>query len=219
MEGGAREAEEAEEAGAAPASGAPAGALDEISANDIRVLGTLRTGYVLVETPRDLRIVDPHALHERLLYERLAAPANKGRANSQTLLVPEVAELSPAEAASFERAREPLEELGFIAESFGGRTAAIRAVPEGVPPSAAAEILREVLDDLDHGGAGARAEPVERVRRSLACRAAVKLGARLDESEIAQLLVDAAGSPSTCPHGRPVWWVLPHGEIARRLGR
>jgi DNA mismatch repair protein MutL len=184
-----------------------------------RVLGTMRSGYVIVETPDDLRIVDPHAVHERALYERLSGAEEGTRPASQQLLVPEVAELSASEAAAFERAQGALDGLGFVAEHFGERTVAVRAVPEGVPPSAAGEILREVLADLEGGGSGARAETLDRARKSLACRAAVKLGSRLDESEIAHLLAGAEAAPTTCPHGRPVWWSVPHGEIARRLGR
>lgn len=184
-----------------------------------RVIGSLREGYVLVETERDLRIVDPHALHERALYERLSRAASEGATRSQTLLVPETVELSPAEAATFERAKSALEELGFVAEAFGGRTAIVRAVPEGVPSAASAEILREVLSDLDSGGEGRSSELLERVRRSLACRAAVKLGTRLDPAELAALVEQSGGTPPTCPHGRPIAWVLTHEEIARRLGR
>ncbi len=187
--------------------------------NGFRVLGTMRSGYVIVETPDDLRIVDPHAVHERALYERLSAEDEARRPASQQLLVPEVAELTASEAATFERAREALDGLGFVAESFGERTVAVRAVPEGVPPTAAGEILREVLSDIEAGGSGARAETLDRTRKSLACRAAVKLGSRLDDSEIAHLLAEAESAPTTCPHGRPVWWSVPHGEIARRLGR
>jgi len=187
--------------------------------NRFRVLGTMRSGYVVVETPDELRIVDPHAVHERALYERLSAEGEGRRPPSQQLLVPEIAELSASEAAAFERAREALDSLGFAAEHFGERTVAVRAVPEGVPPAVAGEVLREVLADIEAGGAGARAEPLDRVRRSLACRAAVKLGCRLDDSEIEHLLAGAEAAPLTCPHGRPVWWSLPQSEITRRLGR
>jgi DNA mismatch repair protein MutL len=197
-------------------AGIPAPAADP---NGFRVLGTMRSGYVIVETQDDLRIVDPHAVHERALYERLSAEDVTRRPASQQLLVPEIAELSASEAAAFELAREALAGLGFVAESFGERTVAVRAVPEGVPPTAAGEILREVLADIEAGGSGARAETLDRTRKSLACRAAVKLGSRLDDSEIAHLLRQAGSAPTTCPHGRPVWWSVPHGEIERRLGR
>jgi DNA mismatch repair protein MutL len=198
-------------------AGAPASIAE--GPNAFRVLGTMRSGYVIVETADDLRIVDPHAVHERALYERLLAADEGKRPESQQLLVPEVAELSPSEAATFELAREALDGLGFVAEHFGERTVAVRAVPVGITPAAAGEILREVLADIEAGGSGAHADALDRVRRSLACRAAVKLGCRLDDSEIEHLLSEAESSPTTCPHGRPVWWSLPQSEIARRLGR
>jgi DNA mismatch repair protein MutL len=210
---------------AEPTGGPPeiggAGRTAEPLITDVRVIGQTRGGFVIVETPTDLRIVDPHALHERILYERLSAAGGEGTRSpaSQTLLVPETVELSPAELALFERAREPLGRLGFVAEPFGGRTVVVRAVPQGVPSAAAGEILTELLADLDSGGSGSTAEPVERVKRSLACRAAVKLGSRLDESEVTALVSQASDLAATCPHGRPVAWVVTHEEIARRLGR
>ena len=142
------------------------------SPGDVRVIGRTSRGFVIVETATDLRIVDPHALHERILYEKFAAAADDGAADSQTLLVPETVELSPAELALFGSAREPLERLGFVAEPFGGRTVVVRAVPEGVPAAAAGEVLREVLSDVDSGGSGSAAEPIERIRRWRARRAA-----------------------------------------------
>jgi DNA mismatch repair protein MutL len=196
-----------------------AGRTAEPPVTDVRVIGRTSRGFVIVETATDLRIVDPHALHERILYERFSAAAGGGAADSQTLLVPETVELSPADVALFGSAREPLERLGFVAEPFGGRTVVVRAVPSGVPATAAGEVLREVLSDIDSGGSGSDAEPIERIRRSLACRAAVKLGSRLAESEIVSLVRDAAEAPATCPHGRPVAWVVTHEEIARRVGR
>jgi DNA mismatch repair protein MutL len=210
---------EAGAAGIGLAEAGGAGRMAEPLVTDVRVIGRTSRGFVIVETATDLRIVDPHALHERILYERFSAAAGDGAADSQTLLVPETVELSPAELALFGSAREPLERLGFVAEPFGGRTVVVRAVPEGVPATAAGEVLREVLSDLDSGGSGSAAEPIERIRRSLACRAAVKLGSRLAESEIVALVRDGAEAPATCPHGRPVAWVVTHEEIARRVGR
>jgi DNA mismatch repair protein MutL len=190
-----------------------------VSPADVRVVGSLSDGYVVVETPEDVRLVDPHAVHERLIFERLSQAAEGRPAESQTLLVPETVDLTPAEAAGLDRAQEALTQLGFVAEAFGGSTVAIRAVPASIPVADAAEVLREVLQDLHAGGAGGGAKLLDRIRMSIACRAAVKLGTTLDASEIAWLIAQSRGAPGTCPHGRPFAWVIPRPEIARRLGR
>jgi DNA mismatch repair protein MutL len=184
-----------------------------------RVIGTTSDGYVLMEAAGELRIMDPHAIHERLIYDSLAAAAEGRPAESQSLLVPETVELTPSELGVFAKAKESLDALGFEADLFGGRTVAVRAVPTGLAPSSSAEVLREVLDDIESGGSGSSSSMLERVRKSIACRAAVKLGTRLDASEIAWLLDDAHDAPKTCPHGRPFAWAIPASEIARRLGR
>lgn len=189
---------------------------------DVRILGTTRCGFVLVETARDLRIVDPHALHERAIYERLRSSTPDRPLGSQMLLVPEIVELGLSELATFERSREALQAMGFLAEPFGGKAVVVRAVPEGVPTAGAAEILREVLSDLEgSGGPSQTSSPefLERLRRSIACRAAAKLGSGLGQSELLELLKESQKMPGSCPHGRPVAWVLTHEEIARRLGR
>jgi DNA mismatch repair protein MutL len=209
-------------AGAADASlarASSAGGGREAAFSDARVVGVMRDGYVIVETPDDLRIVDPHAVHERLVYEALAAADRGGRVESQTLLVPETADLTPAELAVFERAKDALSELGFCAEAFGGSTVAVRAVPASISATDAADVLREVLDDIDEGGRGETVDLMERARKSVACRAAVKLGTRLAPSEIDWLLAESRRAPAACPHGRPFAWVLPRSEIAHRLGR
>lgn len=190
------------------------------SPNEVRVVGTLNSGYVLVETPDDLRIVDPHAIHERLIYDSLIKAREAKGHDSQMLLVPEVVELTSSEAAVFDWAGDAMRMLGFEVELFGPRTVAVRAVPTSVPSSASGDILREVLLDLEEGGKGNTASRLDRVSKSIACRAAVKLGAILSREEIETLLRDASkDTPPTCPHGRPYWFVLPLSEIARRLGR
>lgn len=195
-------------------------------AGQTRLLGRLRSGFLLVETTTSgfsgLRIIDPHALHERVLFEKMARALEGGEAPRQVLLVPETVELSASEERLLAEAGGALESAGLVVESFGPRTAVVRAVPQGLRPPEAAEVLKDVLRDLEaqvhEGGAGRSGLPLEAVK-SLACRAAVKLSERLGPSEIIALLEQAEKVPGACPHGRPVEIRLSHDEIARRLGR
>jgi DNA mismatch repair protein MutL len=168
--------------------------------------------YLVVEGEDGMVVVDQHALHERILYERLRARA--GSARVQRLLVPEIVELTPIDKAWLLEARELLATEGFLLEDFGGNSIAVQGLPAVLGAAAPGRVLETFLRG---DGAGdvrprARAAIVERFH-SMACRAAVMSGDRLTEEEALALLEDARGleHPHNCPHGRPT--VLTFGRV------
>jgi DNA mismatch repair protein MutL len=173
---------------------------------ELRYLGAFDATFLLFESgDRKLVIVDQHAAHERILYERISAAKIVGR--GQPLLVPMVVECSAAEIAGFAEREELLEALGIRAELFGGQSLSLTEVPAGVSGAEGVEILRDVIggDSFDSGepeGGGRE----EKLFARAACAAAVKAKMALDRSEVVALMGDlsAARNPSHCPHGRPL---------------
>jgi DNA mismatch repair protein MutL len=196
---------------------------------ELRPLGQLLATYLLLEGKDGLLLVDQHAAHERVLYERLRAGWLEGGAERQALLVPETLELEPGAAEVFEAARATVRALGFEVESFGGDAVVVRAVPallEGRDPVALLRGLAEELRAADALGAEARPdarslEAADRLFATAACHAARRAGEVLPAGEQAALLeaLDAIPWAPTCPHGRPVAVPLSRGEIERRFGR
>ncbi len=180
-----------------------------------RALGQLLQSYILAQSDEGLIVVDQHAAHEQVLFERLWA----GGAASP-LPSPEVLPLSAREAEHLEAELETLRSLGFDLEPFGGNTFVVRAIPAplaGQPVSALFDAVLEEAAALRRGSG----DPRERIAMRLACTAAVKAGDGLSPAEM-QALLDAlqeAWSPSTCPHGRPAWFLLSREEIERRFLR
>jgi DNA mismatch repair protein MutL len=181
-----------------------------------------------------VKLIDQHALHERILFETLMERARSGRTVAgQGLLLPEMLELTPVQAAAFgdEAAREVLASLGYEVSEFGPRAVAVHAVPHVLKNARAAELLREVLEAIaavseDHpAGKGApdRARLYERAAYVLSCKGAIKAGERLNLAQGTALLeeyVRKVGAASfTCPHGRPLAVELGWEEIERRVGR
>ena len=174
-------------------------------------------------------LIDQHAAHERVLYERLLA-SRGAEAEQQLLLEPVLLELSVDRAAALAGHDQDLRALGFTIEPFGARALRLRALPaclaaagggpEGRPGGAAARAaLEAILDDL----AGAPAETIHHdpVAASAACHGSVRAGMTLAPPEMAALLRDleACDNPHTCPHGRPTIVGFPAAELERQFGR
>jgi len=185
---------------------------------ELRVIGQLGAGYILLEDPEALWIVDQHVAHERAILDRLRDAGSP--APVQSLLVPEVVELSPAEA---EVAAESLEELavyGFEAEPFGPRslrvTAALASLAERGDVAGA---LKDALAAISGTEPGHRRE--DRILATIACHSAVKMGDRLSLQEMESLVRDWLGSrlPATCPHGRSICYRMSLSEIGRKMDR
>lgn len=187
-----------------------------------RVLGQVGGLYVVLETGEGLVLMDPHAAHERLLFERFMKQAMEHTVRSQGLLTPETVELPPKDALMVRRNLDLLKSMGFGISDFGGDSFLVDALPQCLGNLTAETVLVEVAQGLDVGGARAGSErwSEERVARA-ACRAAVKARDRLALQEIEQLVIDLAGAdmPYTCPHGRPTLIFMGFNELDRKFGR
>jgi len=184
---------------------------------DLRVIGQLAAGYILVEEPESLWVVDQHVAHERAILDRLTD--SDSPATVQSLLVPEVVELSPVEA---ERAAESLEELsvyGFEAEPFGPRSVRVTAVISTLADKDVAGAFKDALGAISGTDPGHRRE--DHILATIACHSAVKMGDRLSQPEMEALVRDWLTSrlPATCPHGRSICFRIGLGEVARKLDR
>jgi len=176
--------------------------------------------YLVCVEPGGLVLVDQHAAHERILYERFLARAAGGL--SQRMLEPLLIELTPAEESAAETARPVLESLGVSLEPFGPRSWRVVSLPPELDAAAAAPFIRESLAAALEGGAAPRVEEFRhRAAALLACHAAIRANRRLAPDETAALIADLArtGNPGACPHGRPTSITIDRAEIERRFKR
>jgi DNA mismatch repair protein MutL len=180
--------------------------------------------YIVVESDDGIEVIDQHALHERVLYERLKAAVERGGLDVQRLLVPERLDLSPAELELVEQHRDTLEQAGMRVEPFGGATVIVTSKPVLAGNTPAAGIVREALDRLATVAAGrgtAAALLVDEVLHSLACKAAIKAGDPLSQVEVDALVRDRrlVRESHHCPHGRPTSLTLSRQELDRQFRR
>ncbi|OFX27216.1 MAG: hypothetical protein A2Z07_04525 [Armatimonadetes bacterium RBG_16_67_12] len=181
----------------------------------LRPLGQLLHTYILAEGPDGLFLVDQHAAHERVLYERILAARRKGGAPTQTLVVPLTLDLTPAQMALLVGHLDVLTSLGYAVEPFGARTVLLRAVPAAGAASAPDSLLRRVVGALAEEGAAD--DTPERLSIATACHTAIRAGDRLSPEAIEALLADLAATedPFTCFHGRPTVVAVPRAQLER----
>jgi DNA mismatch repair protein MutL len=177
--------------------------------------------YIIVPIEIGLLIVDQHAAHERVIYERAVARFDQPNKKSQQLLFPQTIEMTPGDAALVLQLHSSLESLGFSLKLFGKTTVIIDGVPNDVKPGREASILQDVLDLYKSDEHSVKLEPRERLAKSFSCKAAVKAGDQLNEQEMRSLLdqLFATQVPYVCPHGRPVMIRLSLSELDKRFGR
>lgn len=211
----------ATDAGASGAKGDAPSVLPDAapSAPEFRIIGTLLKTYILLETQDALILIDQHAAHERLQYEKLKR-ALEGKVAAQQLLTPILMRLSGREMAILEDHLDALRETGYEVVPFGERDIQVRAVPMIFGQADPRPQILSILDTLSNLGG----TPLEARREQIlqaACKSAVKAGDALSDSEITQLLADmlATGAPPTCPHGRPVFKRLTRREIEKMFKR
>jgi len=180
--------------------------------------------YLVCEVEDGLAIIDQHALHERVQYDRILKRLSEGRVDAQRLLVPEEVEIGAADRALLEEHGDLLARCGIAWSPFGDRSIALETLPAIVPRARAADLVRDLAELLRaRGGAGA-VDPrtlFHDVADTMACKAAVRFGDRLSREEVLALLQEsgALDKAFVCPHGRPTVWRIPFGELRRRFGR
>lgn len=188
------------------------------SAGLLRPIGQAGAGYLVAEGPYGLVLVDQHAAHERVLYNRLLERLRTGRGPSQPLLIPQALDVEPALIAAAADHRTELAALGLECEEFGPRSLRIIAVPVELPSGRATEAIQETLAALaENRGDNA----IEKAAAAIACHSAVKFGDLLDISEQRRLLSDleSAEESITCPHGRPTRLLVEWQELTRHFRR
>jgi DNA mismatch repair protein MutL len=184
----------------------------------LRPIGQAGPGYLVAEGPHGLVLVDQHAAHERVLYNRLLERLRSGRGMSQPLLIPQAVDVEPALIAAAADHRADLANLGLEFEEFGPRSLRITAVPVEMPAGRATAAVQETLAALaESRGDGA----LEKAAAALACHSAVRFGDVLDVAEQRRLLSDLESTEEsvTCPHGRPTRLLVEWQELTRHFRR
>jgi DNA mismatch repair protein MutL len=181
----------------------------------LRPLGQLLNTYILAEGPDGLYLIDQHAAHERVLYERILESRLRGATSSQTLALPLTMELPPAQMALVVGHQDVLAALGYAVEPFGARTLLLRAVPALAASGPPDGLLLRSIAAL--AGEGEGDDALERLSIATACHTAVRAGDRLTAEAITALLADLAATedPYTCFHGRPTIVAVSRDQLER----
>ena len=190
--------------------------------SSLNVLGRVGGTYIVCSTGNDLCLIDQHAAHERIAFERLKKTYGDSRPESQTLLIPEVVDLPQSEGMLIREHLEVLSRAGLEVEHFGRDTFIIKSVPTALSNKNIRGLVRDIADELAHAGRTKSIdELMERLFSRMACHSAVEGGDYMDPREIAALLrdLDSIDFSSNCPHGRPVFVMLSQVEIEKMFGR
>jgi DNA mismatch repair protein MutL len=185
----------------------------------LRVLGQLANTYIIAEGPNGLYLIDQHAAHERILYDRISAQWAQKEVEVQGLLQPITIEFSPREEETLRASKEFLAEFGFTIEPFGNRSYLIRAIPALVARANIIEIISVLLDNLANKQSPNPWE--EKIAQSLACHGAIRAGQQLSNEEMRELIkqLEQTKQPRACPHGRPTMIHLSAHQLEKEFGR
>ena len=182
----------------------------------------LHANYIVAQTRDGLVIVDQHAAHERLVYERMKAQMAEGSVTRQALLTPEVVELDPAEAERVASRAQELAEMGLIVEAFGAGAVLVRETPALLGDTDVQGLIRDIADDLaEHGAALTLKERMAEVCGTMACHGSVRSGRILTAPEMNALLRQMEATPHSgqCNHGRPTYVELKLHDLEKLFGR
>ncbi len=190
--------------------------------SSLTVIGQYRSQYILCQDGADLLIIDQHAAHERIVFEKLKSEFSADSVESQTLLFPETMDLSFREAAALRENSHWIKQLGFGVEEFGGNTWVLNAVPRLLDKVDYKRILRDILEELQNlGRSSSFTEALEGILARIACHSVIRGVQQLSPQEIDALFLrmDNSGFSSNCPHGRPIVAKLPVSEIEKMFKR
>jgi len=185
----------------------------------LRVLGQAAGTYVIAEGPDGLYLIDQHAAHERVLFDRVLSQSRERAVEVQSLLEPVAVELTPKQETLLADHREMMVQFGFSIDPFGDKTCLVRAVPSVLTGKRITNAVKETLDSLE--GESDVLDGEDRMARSLACHGAVRAGQSLSQEEMRELVgqLERTTSPRTCPHGRPTMVHLSSIRLNREFGR
>jgi DNA mismatch repair protein MutL len=176
--------------------------------SDLRVIGQFHDTYILCESAGELVLIDQHAAHERIFFERLKNRSLDSRTTAQKLLIPETFDLGYREGKILEKLIPDLNELGLEIEPFGGDTFVVKSVPALLKDREVKSLVIEMVEKMAQIGFTPGLEKaIDECLMLMACHGAIRGNQRLSDKEIKGLLeqLDGCDQPSNCPHGRPVW--------------
>ena len=184
-----------------------------------RMVGELYNSYIIVEQGDNAFLIDKHAAHERILFEKLKA--NQEKISAQSLLSPIPVRLSPSAAGELLANRELLDELGFEIDEFGENTVLLRQIPMDLSPEDAAEAIESLAADLLSGRRDSKDTVRDELLHTVACKAAIKAGWKNDEAELLAVAkaVMADEDLKYCPHGRPICITLSKKQLEKQFKR
>ena len=184
-----------------------------------RMVGELYNTYIIVEQGDDAFLIDKHAAHERILFEKLKAHPEK--ISAQSLLSPIPVRLSPAAAGELLANRDMLDELGFAVEEFGENTVLLRQIPMDLSPDDAAEAVESLSADLLAGRRESKDTVRDELLHTVACKAAIKAGWVNDEQELLAVAKEVMSREDLkyCPHGRPICVSLSKKQLEKQFKR
>lgn len=181
----------------------------------------IHNSYVVEQTPRGIRLLDPHALHERILYERIRQRLERDGLESQRFLFPQLIDVGPVELAALDDAQAELTRLGFEVTPFGESTLAVHAAPRMLRATRVQDTVKRLLTEEVNLHDEEQDGLLHQLAATLACRSAVRFGEPLSDDQIRELLVqrDQVERGHCCPHGRPTTLTLTLDELGRRFRR
>ena len=187
-----------------------------------KFIGIAFNTYIIIEMKDDLYIIDQHAAHERIMYEKIKANYySDSERNSQLMLLPDIITLTHKEMGIYKDNREMFKKAGFMVEEFGENTVKLSGVPDVLLDLETKELFLETLDEINTVARTAKQEIEEKFIATVACKAAVKAHMVLDREEVMQLLdkLLVLPNPFTCPHGRPTAIKMTKNDIEKKFSR
>ena len=185
----------------------------------LRVLGQVGAAFIVAEGPDGMYLIDQHAAHERVMYEKIVGQMRENGIDRQPFLDPLLVELPPEEYAVFERSRQELAETGFEIEPFGEAIVAVRSIPALVQGVDIPERIHLILQELAEGGAGE--SWIDSVAISAACHTSIRAGQTLSLIEMRELVteLERTSQPRACGHGRPTMLHMSQFDLEKQFSR